>query len=105
MAAKAFEDIIGGDKPVLVDFSAKWCGPCQVLDPILVELKEIIGDEADIIKIDVDKNKKLARSLKVRGVPTLMIYQKGKLKWRGTGVLPAQELKKLINQHRNTIGV
>ncbi len=87
-----FHKIIHGDKPVLVDFSAEWCGPCKMMAPVLREVKHRIGDAAVILKVDVDRNPALAASLGVQAVPTLVIYRKGKVTWRQSGVLPASAL-------------
>jgi thioredoxin 1 len=94
-----FNEIIQSDKPVLIDFFAEWCGPCQVLKPILEDVKSTVGEKATIIKIDVDKNQTLAAQYQVRGVPTLMVFKKGELKWRQSGVRTAQELEQLLQQH------
>lgn len=87
-----FEQLIAGDKPVLVDFFATWCGPCKMMHPILEELKQSIGDCATIIKIDVDEAQEFAVQYGVRAVPTLAIFKRGQLVWREAGVHSAQQL-------------
>lgn len=94
-----FQEIINQDKPVLVDFFATWCGPCKMMSPILDDLKKRVGENASIIKIDVDKNPQAAATYQVRGVPTLILFKNGKPLWRQSGVVPANELEKLINQN------
>ncbi len=94
-----FNEIIQSEKPVLIDFFAEWCGPCQTLKPILEDVKSSVGDKATIIKIDVDKNQNLAAQYQVRGVPTLMVFKKGELKWRQSGVRAAHELEQVLQQH------
>ena len=90
------KEIIEGDRPVLVDFFATWCGPCQTMMPILDEVKSQLGNQVKIIKIDVDKNQALAAKYQVRGVPTLMLFKEGKVAWRQSGVVPSHELIKVV---------
>ena len=94
-----FNTIINADKLVLVDFFATWCGPCQMLAPVLKQVKDELGDRIAIIKIDVDKNKALADQYQVRGVPTMMLFQTGKQLWRQSGVVPKDELVKVISRY------
>ncbi len=94
-----FFDIIKSDIPVLVDFSAEWCGPCKMMPPILKKVKNQLGDRVRIIKIDVDKNQAIAQKLQVRNVPTLVIYKNGEQKYRQAGVVQAHQLVQLIQQY------
>jgi thioredoxin 1 len=95
---ESFRDIINGEKPVLVDFHAEWCGPCKMMKPILEELRQLMGDNIRILKIDVDKNQAIASSLNISGVPTLMLFKKGQTLWRQSGVVPARQLQSIISQ-------
>lgn len=91
-----FSELINGDVPVLVDFSAEWCGPCKMMGPILEELKTQVGEKAVIIKVDVDKSPQAAQAYNIRSVPTLLIFRKGKIAWRNSGVMSAQQLQKVL---------
>ncbi len=93
----SFNEIIQRNALVLVDFSAAWCGPCQMLAPILQEVKAELGDKLSIIKIDVDKNQAVAAKFQVQGVPTLILYKNGTQVWRQSGLQQKSELIKLIN--------
>lgn len=95
-----FSEIINKDQPVLVDFFATWCGPCQTLSPILKQVKDELGDGVSILKIDVDKNQTIASQFQVRGVPTMLLFKNGKQVWRQSGVLSKNELISVIKQHR-----
>ena len=94
----SFKELVSSGKLVLVDFSAEWCGPCKMMAPILKETKAIMGDKVTIIKIDIDRNRETAEQLNIQGVPTLMVYRNGEIKWRQSGVVPAQTLVSVLQQ-------
>jgi thioredoxin 1 len=94
--APSFDELINGKVPVLVDFHAEWCGPCKAQAPILEQLAKRVGEKARIIKVDVDRNPQVARKYQVQGVPTLQIFQSGKILWRGSGLRQADELEQRL---------
>ncbi len=96
-----FKDVVKSSKPTLVDFYATWCGPCQAMMPAIKEVSQRVGDSAKVIKIDIDRNQKLANKLNIRSVPTLMIYKEGKVVWRQTGGMSAKQLERAINEFVN----
>lgn len=95
----SFHNLINGDKPILVDFSAEWCGPCKMMAPILSELSRNMTDTIRIIKIDIDKNPRVASRYNIQSVPTLMLFQNGIIKWRKSGVLSANNIAQEIKMH------
>ena len=97
--AKSFQQLIEGETPVLVDFYATWCGPCKTMQPILEETSAKLAGTVKIVKVDVDKNPVAASKFQVRGVPTLILFQKGKILWRQSGVVPAHQLTQIISAH------
>lgn len=96
---KTFQELIDGDTPVLVDFFATWCGPCKMMQPILEDTAKKMGEKVKIVKVDVDKNPLAASKFQVRGVPTLILFQKGKILWRESGVVPSHQLVKSIESN------
>lgn len=94
-----FSELINQDKPVLVDFFAEWCGPCKMMSPILKQVKDSLGERISIVKIDVDKNEKLAAKYQVKGVPTLLLFIEGKQVWRQSGVLQKDEIINIVTTH------
>lgn len=99
---KSFNQLINeGEQPVLVDFHATWCGPCQTLSPIVQETAQTFKDRVKVIKIDVDKNQVLANQYKVRGVPTLILFWKGQILWQQSGLMTKRDLAAKINQSLN----
>jgi len=96
--AGTFEELIASETPILIDFFAEWCGPCKTLSPTLQQLAQEAGDDLKIVKIDVDRNPKLATKYKISGVPTLMLFKKSELKWRQSGVLSLPQLKSVVEK-------
>jgi len=93
-----FQQLIQSEKPVLVDFSAEWCGPCRAMAPVLKQLAQRIGDRAKIIKIDIDRNPHLAQQYQIMGVPTFMLFKKGQLLWKASGMQSIDTLEQAIEQ-------
>jgi len=96
---ESFGEIINGETPVLVDFFAEWCGPCKMMKPVLEQLRGSMGDQIRILKIDIDKTPATANALQIQSVPTLILFQNGKMLWRTSGVVQANELEKIIRQY------
>jgi thioredoxin 1 len=100
---KSFNELIKEKIPVLVDFSAEWCGPCKMMKPVLEQLKRSMTDKIRILKIDVDKNSELALKYNIRSVPALMLFQEGKIRWTGVGVMTSDYLENVIYNNCNIV--
>ena len=91
---------INSDQLTLVDFFATWCGPCKTMAPMLTEHKQKVGDDASILKVDVDSNPAIAQQYRIQGVPTLILFRNGQPLWRQSGVVPVHQLEKIISQYK-----
>ena len=96
----SFNDKINSNQLTLVDFFATWCGPCKTMAPMLTDLKKRVGEDASILKIDVDQNPALAQKFKIQSVPTLVLFKNGKPLWRQSGVVPVNQLEQIVNQYK-----
>ena len=95
----SFKDIINSDKPVLVDFWATWCGPCLAMAPILKDVAQKVGENAKVVKIDVDKNQQISSQYNIQSIPTMILFKNGKVLWRVSGMQSAHQLVTVINEH------
>ena len=94
----SFKDLIKSEQPVLVDFTAAWCGPCKMMSPVLDKVKKKIGGNAKIVKIDIDRNQQFARNMNVSGVPTFVLFKEGKEQWRKVGMISEHKLLDVLEQ-------
>lgn len=96
---ESFNDVISSGQLVLVDFYATWCGPCKTMHPVLQELKQRLGDQIRILKIDVDRYQNTAAKYRIQSVPTLMLFRNGQTLWRQSGALPLPALLEQVKAH------
>lgn len=96
--SQKFQEIINSERPVLIDFFESWCQPCKVQSSVLNSVKEIVGEKARIVKVDVDNYPKISAEYGVRSVPTLMVFKNGEMLWRGSGIHDVNTLTQLLNQ-------
>lgn len=95
----SFTELIQGEEPVLVDFYATWCGPCKTMSPILESFKSKMQEKVRVLKVDVDRNPQAASAYQVQGVPTLILFKQGQVVWRQSGVVPIQELQRVVSPY------
>ena len=95
------DEVIESTEPVLVDFTAVWCGPCKMLDPVVKEMADDWNGQVKVVKLDVDDNPSIAMNYNVMGVPTLMLFKNGEPVERVTGYVPKDRLLKKFTPHLN----
>lgn len=96
---KSFNELIANpDLPVLVDFHATWCGPCQALAPVISDVAKEFGEKLKVIKIDVDKNPAVSQQFRVRGVPTIILFKGGEIKWQQSGMMTKRDLSAILTK-------
>ncbi len=93
-----FGELIETNVPVLLDFYTEWDEACKLMHPVLRDVAAALGDKARVIKIDIEKNQELSDALRVKGLPTLMIYKEGEMKWRQSGEQDANTLIELVKE-------
>ena len=93
-----FGELISAQVPVLIDFYTEWNESSLSMHPVIKDVAAALGDKAKVIKIDVDKNKELADALRIKGLPTLMIYKGGQMIWRQYGELDANSIIALVQE-------
>ena len=94
-----FTELINADQPVLVDFYADWCGPCKAMTPVIQEVARTVIGKVRVIKINIDKNVQAAQAYNVSAVPTFIVFRKGNILWRHSGMIDKNSLLNVIRQH------
>jgi thioredoxin 1 len=96
---ETFRDLINNKQPVLVDFHATWCGPCKMMAPELQRFAQNNTGKLRVIKIDIDRNQKVAQQYNIQGVPTLILFKEGKILWRQSGAMSSQQISDAVQSH------
>ncbi|MEO6134711.1 MAG: thioredoxin [Ginsengibacter sp.] len=96
---ETFNQAIQSKQPVLVDFHATWCGPCKQMAPELLRFAKNNSEKLRVLKIDIDKNQSAAQQYNIQGVPTLILFKEGKVLWRQSGAMTAQQIGNYVNQY------
>lgn len=103
MAKKSFNELINSpEMPVLVDFYADWCGPCKAMTPVVQQVAGQFAGKLKVVKVNIDTNQAAASQYRVQGVPTFILFDKGKQVWRQSGAMPANQLSQVIQQAINS---
>jgi thioredoxin 1 len=92
-------DVLGSDKPVLVDFWAEWCGPCRAIAPAVEAVAEQYADKATIVKMNVDENMNVPQQYGIRGIPTLILFKGGQEQERVVGSVSKDAIAKLVEKY------
>ena len=95
---EAFDKLITGDVPVLVDFWATWCGPCRMIAPILEEIANQFADRVIVAKVDVDEQGELAQRFRIMNIPTLLLFKEGQMVDKAIGARPKAALEQMLNK-------
>ena len=98
-AKKSFSELINSDTPTLVDFYADWCGPCKMMAPVIDQVASELSGKVKVLKVDVDRNQRAAMAYNIQGVPTFILFKKGKIVWQQAGGVAGHTLKNIIQQH------
>ena len=89
-----YGELVKSSDKVMIDFNAKWCAPCQKMKPYILKLETEMKDKIKIVSLDADENKTIVEQLKLDGLPTIIVYEKGKEVWRNVGYISEEDLKK-----------
>ncbi|MBY0485874.1 MAG: thioredoxin fold domain-containing protein, partial [Flavobacteriaceae bacterium] len=96
LSVSEFDKLIKSDKKIIINFSAKWCAPCKKMEPYLLKMQEELKDKISLIRLDADENKSLLESMKIEGLPVILIYENGKETWKHLGYLSEENLREKI---------
>ncbi|MFC0775129.1 thioredoxin [Terrimonas alba] len=96
---ESFKELINAEKPVLVDFYADWCGPCKAMSPVIQEVARTMQGQARVIKVDIDKSVEAAQAYQVQAVPTFIIFKKGNIIWRHSGMIDKHTLVNILQRN------
>ena len=94
MCDQEYGELVKSSDKVMIDFNAKWCAPCQKMKPYILKLETEMKDKVKIVSLDADENKTIIEQLKIDGLPTIIVYEKGKEVWRNVGYISEEDLKK-----------